>query len=85
MATSLAVLIRVAPSPTLREAAAGSGIFIGAATNYGYLSGNVDFPLSPADVANYSTIVAEEFSIITAENALKMKRTEPVAKGDNYY
>ena len=68
---------------TLRDAAAGTGVFIGAAVNYGYLSGDTDPLLPPADVANYSAIVSSEFSIITAENAMKMKRTEPVARGES--
>jgi GH35 family endo-1,4-beta-xylanase len=66
--------------PTLREAAAGH-LFVGAAVNYGYLTGNTSPPLAPADVQNYSALVASEFSIITAENALKMKQTEGTAKG----
>ena len=70
------------PSPTLREVA-GNKIFIGSAVNYAYLSGQgtASQPMSPADVANYSAVAGAEFSIITAENALKAKHTEPVAQG----
>ena len=70
------------PSPTLREIA-GDKIYIGAAVNYAYLSGQgtASQPMSPADVANYSAVARAEFSIITAENALKAKHTEPVAEG----
>ena len=68
------------PSPTLREAA-GNRIFVGAAVNYGYLTNHVSPPLEPTDVENYTSIVASDFSIITAENALKMKGTEAAGKG----
>eukprot|EP00937_MAST-01D_sp_MAST-1D-sp2_P004099 g4099.t1 len=71
------------PSPTLRDAA-GSRIFIGSAINYGYLTGSTAQPMTAADVANYSSTASAEFSIITAENALKSKQTEPAQGSFNF-
>ena len=65
-----------AAATTLREAA-GDRLFVGAALNYGYLTGSSAQPMTAADRANYTRVASSEFSIATAENALKSKQTEP--------
>ena len=63
----------------LRELAASAGIFVGAAANYLYLTGSeaeCQWENCTADIANYSTTLGREFSLTTAENAMKFKGTE---------
>ena len=65
----------------LRELAASAGIFVGAAANYLYLTGSeaeCQWENCTADIANYSTTLGREFSLTTAENAMKFKGTESV-------
>jgi GH35 family endo-1,4-beta-xylanase len=67
--------------PTWREISGGR-LMIGAAVNYEYLTGESltgqHGSMPSWDVANYTAIASREFSVVTAENALKMKQTEPV-------
>jgi endo-1,4-beta-xylanase len=52
---------------SLREAAGGTGIFIGAAINYNYVS--LD---SSHHDDTYASVAAREFNLLTAENGCKM-------------
>eukprot|EP00037_Helgoeca_nana_P011158 m.100041 g.100041 ORF g.100041 m.100041 type:complete len:255 (+) comp20648_c0_seq1:149-913(+) len=71
------VAVGAVPSPGLRDLTHGR-LYVGSAVNYGYLTGTGNGgSMSPAEVSNYTAVITGEFNIITAENALKMKQTEP--------
>lgn len=61
---------------SLRDAAAARGIFIGSSSNFQELTNSSD-PL-------YSTIAAQQFSVVTAEVECKWKPTEPDQSVFNY-
>ena len=62
------------PGLTLRAAAAKRGIYVGAAANQGHLSADV----------NYTAKLAQQYSLITAENACKWGATEPEQGSFNF-
>lgn len=69
----------------LRELAANAGIFVGAAANYLYLTGTeaeCKWENCTADISNYTATLGREFSLTTAENAMKFKGTESVGRGE---
>ena len=71
-------------APSLRSLADATHMFVGAAANYGYLTGTekqCKWSNCTEDILNYTSILGREFNLITAENALKFKGIESKARG----
>ena len=68
----LNMITQIVYSTTLREAAEGTGVYVGTAVNYDFMAGDED----------YKKRAASEFGLITAGNACKMYH---IAKGWNKF
>ena len=70
----LSLLIGYASSTTLREAANGTGVYMGAALNYYHLDKD----------APYADLAKQEYSLATPENACKMYTIAKSASENDY-
>jgi len=74
MLLTILLVAIVAPSlaqQTLREAAQGKHVYMGSASNYGHLQQDPTF----------ASVIAQQYNLVTAENACKWGATEPNQRG----